>query len=138
MKRFAPVLLITALFGLACGGMSADVQGTSLTLDGAPWPVDLCTSGEAVGFDGIELTGTDGSRLRFETNPSGTADVYYLAPGASSGPHLGACATAAFNRTGLTVNDIVALEGGGTVACEGGEHSLSGTVAVARCAVPLF
>lgn len=136
MKHTVAAAATVLVLSLACGG--ADVQGVSLTVDGSPWAVDTCTSGAALGFDGVELTGTDGSRLRFATRPDGTADVIYLVAGSTTGPNLGNCAVMAFNQTNLTINDVKALQGGGTVSCSGGDHAVDGLVAVDRCAVPLF
>lgn len=122
---------------LACAGLASDVRGTNLTIDGAGWQVETCESGAVHNFNGIQLTGTDGRRVRLETRPDGTAQVYLLEAGATTGADLGSCATGAFETTGLTVNDIVALQGQATLACDG-DTKMMGTVQVDRCATPLF
>lgn len=134
----APLILVSAALALACGGLAADVDGTSLTVDGSAWAVETCTNGQVRGFPGIELSGVDGSRLRFATQPDGTVEVFYLSPGATTGASLGVCGAMAFEQTGLTVNDVKGLRGGGSVACEGGAHSVTGVVQVDRCATALF
>lgn len=125
-------------FTLACSGLGAGVDGTALTVDGSPWAVDTCESGAVHGFSGVELSGMDGRRLRVQTLPDGQAQVYLFDVGAATGQDLGVCGTASFRPTGLTVNDIVALEGGGGLSCTGGPVEVVGEVQVTRCATPLF
>lgn len=122
---------------LACAGLEADVAGTHVSVGGQPWPVELCESGAVYGFEGIQLQGSDGRRLRIVTQADGTAEVVLFDVGAPTGTSFGNCATAAFTTTGLTVNDIVALQGAATLTCTG-EPTVDGAVQVDRCATPLF
>ena len=128
---------VVLFFGLACAGMASDVQGTAVMIDGTPWAVDICESGAVHNFDGIELRGMDGRRLRIQTKSDGKANIFLLEQGADVGKDLGTCGTGAFHTTGLTINSIVALAGEATIACEG-EVAVQGTIKVDRCATPLF
>ena len=127
---------LTIGFLLACSG--ADVSGVHLKLDGEIWQVEGCESGQPMGFSGIELKGLDRSRIRLVSNPTGTGNVIYFAADSQTGRDLGACAVVAFEEGNLTINEVKSLNGGGTVDCKGGKRSLTGTVAVKDCAVPLF
>ena len=131
-------LLPVFVFSLACAGLEPDVGGTLLAIDGEAWTATACQSGEVFGFEGVQLEGADGRRVRLHVQPDGKAEVIVMQAGQTTGTSLGACAEVAFERTGLTINDVVALEGGGQVACTGGEVSVEGEVAVSNCATPLF
>jgi hypothetical protein len=127
----------TVLAVLACGGFAADVSGTTLTVDGAPWTVVTCESGEALGFAGVELTGEDGRRLRLQPQLDGQLAVVMMPADGVTGTQLGVCGTGAFHQTGLTINDVTALEGTAELACKG-EPSVEGSVRFGRCATPLL
>lgn len=131
-------LTLAALSILACGGLAADVSASNLAMDGGPWALESCYNGASRGFMGIELVGMDKARVRFESRADGKVNVYLMEPGGAEWIELGDCGTMSFEETNVTVNDVKGLRGGGTVQCEGGAHTLTGTVQVDRCATDLF
>ncbi len=134
--RSVVTLSVLGLLLLACGGLGADLSGTDLQLQGKPWKVDTCMSGQPLGFRGVFLTSKDSGGVNIITKPDGTAEVVLIQNAKLI--KMGNCAQVRFEETSLTVNDVKALRGGGTLDCEANGVTLKGTVAVDRCAVPLL
>ncbi|MBK8259375.1 MAG: hypothetical protein IPK82_42810 [Polyangiaceae bacterium] len=125
-------LLTLPTLALTLAGCQAKLS-SSVTVDGKPFSAESCRSGQAAGFTGVDLVGTDGSRLRLVTMPNGQAAAHIFAPGAATSTELGACGPFTVERQNSQINDIYNVKGTATLSCTSGGHSVSGTITFENC-----
>lgn len=120
---------LAALVVSALAGCSAKLTG-SIQLDGAPFAVSSCKSGEPMGFAGVELS-NGAKRIRLVALPDGSAGAIVFDHG-DKGDDLGPCGTLQIHPQNSQINSVTNVEGRTTLACEGA-HKLSGTLEFANC-----
>jgi hypothetical protein len=105
----------------------------ALRVDDAPFPFDYCLSGDAVGLQGVELEGTDGSRLRLVQEADGTGTVIRMPTGAAP-VTMKSCGTVAVERLREGQDGRYAFRGVARVDCASGASRVAGSVSF-RCGV---
>jgi hypothetical protein len=121
------------LFGLvviALAGCTAKLTG-DITLDGQPFELSGCRSGQPSGFAGVDLVGKDGRRLRLVAQPDGSSHAYLLADGTPT--DLGPCGGLTIETQNSTVNDVRNVKGTATLSCNAGGHQVGGRVTFENC-----
>jgi hypothetical protein len=129
MKKFAVFICLVVVALVSC---QSKVTGT-LEVDGSPFAVQQCRSGQAFGFSGIELTDAAGNRLRLLANADGTCTAALFKGNSPTGDRLGQCGTLAMEAQSSRINSIVNVKGTAKLACEAVNHKVSGTVEFENC-----
>jgi hypothetical protein len=129
MRKFAVFICLVALALVSC---QSKVTG-SLEVDGSPFAVQKCRSGQAFGFSGIELTDTSGNRLRLLANADGTCTAALFKGDSPTGDQLGQCGTLAMEAQSSRINSIVNVKGTAKLACEAVNHKVIGNVKFENC-----
>ena len=129
MRKFA---VLTCLAALALVGCTSKVTGT-LEVDGSPFAVAECRSGQAFGFSGIELKDAGGRRLRLLANGDGTCTAALFKGDSSTGDRVGQCGTLDMQAQSSRINSITNLMGKAQLACEGAGHKVSGNIEFENC-----
>ena len=104
-----------------------------LEVDGSPFAVQQCRSGQAFGFSGIELTDASGKRLRLLANADGTCTAALFDGNSPTGERLGQCGTLAMEAQSSRINSIVNIKGAAKLACETVNHKVIGSVEFENC-----
>lgn len=117
---------------LALAGCTAKLGG-NVTIDGAPFMASACRSGQALGFNGIELSDGGGRRLRMIANADGTAAAALFAAGADRGDMLGACGVLSMHAQHSTINGVHNIAGYATLSCEAVGHKVAGRIDFENC-----
>lgn len=129
MKKFAILVCLSAFALLSC---TSKITGT-LQVDGAPFDIKQCRSGQAFGFSGIELTDASGNRLRVLANADGTCTAALFKGDSPTGDRLGQCGTLVMAAQSSRINSIVNVKGTAKLSCEAVNHRVSGTVDFENC-----
>ena len=117
---------------LAAASCHSKVTG-SLQVDGSPFTVNLCRSGQAFGFSGIELSDANGRRLRLLANADGTCTAALFKGDEPQGEPLGQCGTLTMKAQSSRINNIRNLGGTAQLACETATHNVAGKVEFENC-----
>lgn len=118
---------------LALGAGCKAKLGGDLTVDGKPFTLDSCRSGQAFGFSGVDLLDPDGKKLRLVVNPNGTGAAIVFPPGATVGEEVGPCGPLTVTAQNSTINSIKNVEGSATLDCTRGAHAIKGSVTFENC-----
>ena len=129
MRKFTIFICLTAL---ALAGCQSKVTGT-LEVDGSPFAVQECRSGQAFGFSGIELTDETGRRLRLLANADGTCSAALFKGDSPTGDRLGQCGTLTMEAQSSRINSITNVKGKANLACEALNHKVAGNVEFENC-----
>jgi hypothetical protein len=129
MKKIAVLINLLALTLVAC---QSKVTGT-LEVDGSPFTVKQCRSGQAFGFPGIELTDEANRRLRLFANPDGTCMAALFKGDAATGDKLGQCGTLRMEAQSSRINNITNVRGTARLSCETANHKVSGNLEFENC-----
>jgi hypothetical protein len=129
MRKLA-VLICFVLLGL--GGCTAKISGR-LQVDGSPFAVNQCRSGQAFGFSGIELSDASGRRLRLLANADGTCTSTLFQGASNTGDQLGQCGVLTMGAQSSRINSIVNVKGTAKLSCAAVNHQISGAVAFENC-----
>lgn len=129
MRKIAVFICLAALAVVGC---QSKVTGT-LEVDGAPFAVQQCRSGQAFGFSGIELTDATGNRLRLLANADGTCTAALFKGDSATGDRLGQCGTLAMEAQSSRINSITNVKGTAKLACEAVNHKIAGNVEFENC-----
>ena len=129
MRKFTFLICMLALALFAC---TAKITGT-LQVDGAPFEIKQCRSGQAFGFSGIELTDASGNRLRLLANADGTCSAALFKGNSPTGDRLGQCGTLAMEAQSSRINSIVNVKGTAKLLCEAVNHKVTGSVDFENC-----
>ncbi len=100
------------------------VNGT-IQVNSAPFPTLRCSSGQLAGFNGIEVSGGDASRIRLVSEVDGSSTVVYFPAGGSS-TAMKSCGTVQVQPTGLTVNGVRAVTGTAQFDCTASAVHIAG------------
>jgi hypothetical protein len=120
------------LVAMAAMGCTNKLSG-DLKVDGKPFALASCRSGEASGFTGVVLNGKSGAELRIERAPGGKALVFFHPSSGATGDRVGACGTITVTRQNSRVNNIYNVEGRVDLNCTGGKHTVVGKVTFKNC-----
>lgn len=124
------VLVLSAL--LACKSKSS---GT-ITVNGAPFEVDTCRSGQAnmPQFSGVDFLDGGGRRVRFLQQPTGQVQVYYFPAGATFTDMLGeGCGSMSMQMQNSEVNGVKNIKGSVTANCTGGGNTVVANMTFENC-----
>ena len=136
MRRAVLIVVIAS-------GCVAHVTG-NLQIDGTPFVVAQCRSGQRFGFVGVELADRDGRRVRLDitgqeqlhwyaTPPHrGEAVMSVTEPGQDEWKVVGACGPMNAEDGGGK-GMMKRVEGEALLSCESKEHRISGTVQFGNC-----
>jgi len=132
MRQMKKLTVFAGLVLLILVGCKSKVSGT-LQIDGKPFDVQQCRSGQAFGFSGVEFTDTNGRRLRLFANPDGTSAAALFGSGSTSGDRLGECGTLTMEAQSSRINSIVNVKGSAKLSCASGAHKVTGNVEFENC-----
>lgn len=124
--------LLICMMALALFGCTSKIAG-KLEVDGAPFTIKQCRSGQAFGFSGIELTDASGNRLRLLANADGTCSAALFKGDSPTGDRLGQCGTLAMEAQSSRINSIVNVKGTAKLLCEAVNHRVAGNVEFENC-----
>ncbi|WP_428268730.1 hypothetical protein [Haliangium sp.] len=124
--------IILAAFALSAFGCTNELEG-SLTVDGEPFELSSCRSGEIYGFVGVEFVSAADARLRLGMSPTGESIAFYLPAGSQTGDEIGKCGGLTVNQQNSTINDVRNVEGSANLDCSGAGHTVQGTVRFKNC-----
>ncbi|HEY6328337.1 MAG TPA: hypothetical protein VI756_03295 [Blastocatellia bacterium] len=128
MKRalFVCLVLIVAI------GCQSKITG-SLQVDGAPFAVQQCRSGQAFGFSGIELRDSNGRRLRLLASADGTCTAAIFRGDSATGDSLGPCGRLTMEAQSSRINQIVNVKGHAKLDCQAAGHKVAGDIEFENC-----
>ena len=107
---------------------TGQVSGT-LNVNATPYPAIRCSAGQANGFNGVDVYGSDGSRIRFVAEVDGTSSVIYFTPAAgAAGVTMKGCSTLNVRPSGVVVNGVAMVNGNAKVACQAGAVRIDGFI----------
>jgi hypothetical protein len=136
---------VSALFAVACmpdvsGQIQAAQQAAaqaqqaaqskvdgSLTVNSSPFSVTHCTSGQLSGFNGVDVLGVDGSRLRLVEEVDGSETVIQMGTGAQPVTMKG-CGKIDVEPSNVSVNGVRVLRGSAQMDCTEGALHVAGNV----------
>ncbi len=114
-----------------CDGCTPHFSG-ALVVDGKPFVVTGCRSGQASSFSGVDLTAEDGAKLRLVYDPTGQARAVLFGTNAI-GVDLGPCGPFQIEQQSSKINQIYNLRGSATLSCTASGHSVSGQITFENC-----
>jgi len=123
---------VVGLLALSSTGCSAKLSG-SITLDGKAFSPESCRSGQASGFNGVDLVGGDGTKLRLVSLPNGQSSALLFPAGAATAIELGSCGTFSVERQNSQINEIHNVKGSATLSCSVDGHSAAGSASFENC-----
>ncbi len=129
MRKFAVLICLAAV---ALAGCTSKVTGT-LEVDGSPFAVEECRSGQAFGFSGIELKDATGRRLRLLANGDGTCTAALFKGDSATGDRIGQCGTLEMQAQSSRINSITNIMGKAQLACEAVGHKVAGSLEFENC-----
>jgi hypothetical protein len=124
------LVLLGAL--LACKSKSS---GT-VTVDGTPFVIDECKSGQAnePKFIGVDFLDKSGRRVRFYSEGTGTIRTFIFNPGATQGEMIGeGCGNVVVTTQNSEVNGVKNVSGSVTANCTGGGHTIVANATFENC-----
>ncbi len=124
------ILVVASL--LACKSKSS---GT-ITVNGAPFAVDTCRSGQAnmPKFSGVDFLDSGGRRVRFLQQPDGKVQVYFFPPGSTFTDMLGeGCGSMVMELQNSEVNGVKNIKGSVTANCTGGGNTVVASMTFENC-----
>ena len=123
-------LVVAAL--LACKSK----QSGTITVDGKPFEVDECKSGQAnvPQFSGVDFLDGSRQRVRFLLQPTGHVQVFFFPSGVSYTDMLGeGCGSMSMATQNSEVNGVKNVKGTVTANCTGGGHTVSASMTFENC-----
>jgi hypothetical protein len=132
MRR--PWLIPTVLIGLWGSCVCSNKLSGSVEVNGEKIAFNSCRNGAVYGFRGVELSGSNGMRLRLGLLPTGAVGVIVMPKGESVGKELGVeCGTLNISDQNSTVNDVKNVHGKAILQCESQGYKLKGEVSFENC-----
>jgi len=125
-------LLVVAFVALFCVSCQSRVTGT-LEVNGSPFAVKQCRSGQAFGFSGLELTDASGRRLRLLASADGTCTAALFKGDSPTGDRLGQCGALTMQAQSSRINSIVNVKGTAKLSCEAAGQKVVGDIAFENC-----
>jgi hypothetical protein len=106
-------------------------QVVDLTIDGAPFRLEKCTSGASQGFHGAELVGVDGTRVRLVAEVDGSSKVIVFRPFTERGVVLEGCSRVEMeSRVSRYATHV---RGRASVLCDDKGTRIEGTALLQTC-----
>lgn len=105
----------------------------ALEIDGQPFEILTCHSGQALGFSGVELVDARDRRVRVAQDIDGTPAVVYFASGQERGEPLGSCATIHTQRGTGVIDGVRNVDGTASLSCKTAERRVTGDVRFENC-----
>lgn len=99
----------------------------SLTVNGNPFALTRCITGQFSGFNGVDVMTVDSSRLRLVQEVDGSGTVIQMGTGAAPVTMKG-CAKINVQPSNMTVNGVRILSGTAQVDCTSGPLHVAGNV----------
>ena len=131
MRRLS--LVIVAVLVAPSVACSNKLSG-SVEVNGETLKIESCRNGAVHGYRGVELTASNGMRLRVGALPTGAAGVIVMPPGATVGTELGVgCGSLTISDQNSTVNNVKNVEGKAVLDCEAAGFKVKGQVTFANC-----
>lgn len=132
MRR--PWLIPTVLIALWGSCFCSNKLSGSVDVNGEKVTFGSCRNGAVYGFRGVELSGSNGMRLRLGLLPTGAAGVIVMPKGENVGKDLGIeCGTLNLSDQNSTVNDVKNVQGKAILDCEGQGYKIKGEVSFENC-----
>jgi hypothetical protein len=129
-SRLVPLAVVV----LAAGATACTAHFTGkLEIDGQPFEVLTCNSGQALGFSGVELADARDRRVRVAQDIDGTPAVVYFSSGQQRGEPLGSCATIQLQRGTGVVDGVRNVDGTASLSCKTPERRVTGNVRFENC-----
>jgi len=128
-------LCILSIGGGAACNMTPMVKSAML-VDHQRWTVARCESAVRDGFYGVDLTGTNGDRVRIIPQPDETAQVVLFHPEATGDMppiRMNDCARSRMPRTGMKINNVQTMDGWATFDCNVNGRTIEGRVDFQTC-----
>lgn len=129
MKKCVVFVCLVPLFFLDC---NAKINGT-LQVDGKNFAIEQCRSGQAFGFNGIELVDATKRRLRLFANPDGSCAGAIFNDDSLTGDRLDQCGTLTMQAQSSRINSINNVKGTARLSCNTGTHKVAGSVDFENC-----
>jgi hypothetical protein len=127
--RLVSLAVVTVAAITAC---TAHFTG-ALEIDGQPFEILTCHSGQALGFSGVELVDARDRRVRVAQDIDGTPAVVYFASGQERGEPLGPCATIRTQRGTGVIDGVRNVDGTASLSCKTPERRVTGDVRFENC-----
>jgi hypothetical protein len=106
----------------------------SMEVNGEKVGFNSCRNGLVYGFRGVELSASNGMRLRLGLLPTGEAGVIVMPKGESVGKELGVeCGSLTISDQNSTVNDVKNVQGKAVLDCEGQGYKVKGEASFENC-----
>jgi hypothetical protein len=105
----------------------------ALQVDGQPFELAACRSGQALGVSGVELLDARDRRQRVAQNLDGSPAVVYFPSGQEVGEPLGPCAKIQAGAGTGVVNGVRNVDGTATLSCETPQRRVTGSVRFENC-----
>lgn len=132
VRYFAPAALILFALALFGAGCTNKLEG-NVTVDGKPFDLASCRSGQVYGFAGVELVSSAGDKLRLDITPASEAIAYYMPASAPTGAKIGTCGAMTLETQNSTINDVRNVRGTANLDCSGGGHTVQGSLTFENC-----
>ncbi len=129
-------LAAVAVLGAALLACKSETTGT-VTVNGAPFVVEQCRSGQAntgATFSGIALLDSAGNQVRVAGKPEGGFRVFHFTAGQQLGTLVGEdCGTFVINQTNTQINGVYNVEGNLSTNCTGSGFTIIAALNFAAC-----
>jgi hypothetical protein len=99
----------------------------ALTVNSSPYSVTHCLSGQLSGFNGVDVLGVDGSRVRLVEEVDGSETVIQMGTGATP-VTMKACGKIDVQPANVVVNGVRVVRGTAQMDCTSGELHVAGNV----------
>jgi hypothetical protein len=101
----------------------------SLSVNAAPFSPTHCMSGQLAGFNGVDVLGVDGSRLRLVQEVDGSSTVIQMGTGATP-VTMKACGKIDVQPSNITINGVRVMRGTAQLDCTSGQLHVAGNVSL--------
>jgi hypothetical protein len=112
---------------------SNKLSGT-VEINGEKVGFNSCRNGAVHGFRGVELSGSNGMKLRLGLTPTGHMGVIVFDKGATTGKELTAtCGSLSISDQNSTVNNVKNIQGKASLDCDTDGYKIKGDVSFENC-----
>jgi hypothetical protein len=118
--------------GIVFCGCTAKLNG-QVSVDGKPFTITSCRSGQPTGFAGVDLGDDTGHRLRLVYTPDGQSEAYWFSPENKTAESLGKCGPLALEKQSSTINNVTNVRGRAVLECTSAGHAVKGTIEFENC-----
>lgn len=132
--RRPELLLVAVLIAVFPSCFCSNKLSGKVEVNGETLSFSSCRNGAVHGFRGVELSATNGMRLRLGVLPTGAAGGIIMPAGEMRGVELGTeCGSLSLSDQNSTVNDVKNVEGKAVLDCEGQGFKVKGEVSFENC-----